>query len=149
MAGLNTRDPQTFWRDYAARLGEQVFAYALGRYIRGWEGFDRPLWGLLIATSRGFRFHHFPHESWMEALSRTTLGGEAPQERLIFIPQERLIAVELREERSWWKKLLTPQSPLLVIRYQDDAGEPRELLAETEKKAQAILQALDPQQRTP
>ncbi|MDR2797260.1 MAG: hypothetical protein LBB80_02855 [Treponema sp.] len=143
MARQNTKDPQVFWRNYEAQLGEQVLAYALGRYIRGWEGFNRPLWGLLIATSSGFRFHHFPHESWIEAISRTTLGGDAPQERLIFIPQERLIAMDLREETSWWKKLFNPQPPLLVLRYQDDAGQEQELVAETEKKAAALLLALE------
>ncbi|MDR2393566.1 MAG: hypothetical protein LBD93_05375 [Treponema sp.] len=149
MTRLNTKDPQVFWRNYEAQLGEQVFAYALGRYIRGWEGFNTPLWGLLIATSGGFRFHHFPHESWIDALSRTTMGGEPPQERLIFIAQERLIALDLQEERLWWKKLLNPQPPLLVIRYQDDAGQAQELIAETEKKAAAILLALDPRRRNP
>lgn len=149
MARLNTKDPQTFWRDYEAQRGEQVLAYALGRYIRGFEGFNAPLWGLLIATSGGFRFHHFPHESWIEALSRTTLGGEAPQERLIFIPKERLIAVDFREETSWWKKLFTPQPPLLLIRYRDEAGGEQELVAETEKKAAALLPVLERHRRAP
>lgn len=147
MTRQNTTDPKVFWRDYEAQLGEQVLAYALGRYIRGWEGFNAPLWGLLIATSRGFRFHHFPHESWIEAMSRNTWGGAAPQERLIFIPQERLIAVDLREETSWWKKLFNPHPPLLVIRYRDDAGQEQELLAETEKKAATLLLTLEQNRR--
>jgi hypothetical protein len=143
------KEPEVFWRDYAAKFGEQVLAYALGRYIRGWEGFDVSLWGLLIATSGGFRFHHFPHESWIEAISRTTLGGEAPQERLIFIPQERLIAVDFQQETAWWKKLLSAQPPRLVIRYRDDADKEQELVAETEKKAVAILRALEQKTRKP
>ncbi|MDR1957215.1 MAG: hypothetical protein LBQ30_10235 [Treponema sp.] len=142
MAARNKQDPAAFWRDYAAKLGEQVLAYALGQYLQGWDDFDTPLWGLLIATSGGFRFHHFPHESWLAAMSRTTLGGEAPQERCIFIPQERLITAELQEESSWWKKLFRAQSPRLVIRYRTAEGVERELMAETEKKAAALVQAL-------
>ncbi|MDR3171540.1 MAG: hypothetical protein LBU17_07930 [Treponema sp.] len=134
-------DPVAFWQDYEARFGEKVHSYTLGRYIRGWAEYDAPLWGLLIVTSGGFRFHHFPHESWIEAISRTTSGGAAPTEKLIFIPQERLISVELRFEKSWWKKLFFAQPPLLIIRYRADNGE-GELVAETETKAEALVRHL-------
>jgi hypothetical protein len=136
-------DPQAFWRAYEAQVGEPVLAYALGRYLRGWEEFQLPLWGLLIATSGGFRFHHFPHESWIEALSRSASGGAPPQERRLFIPQERFIALSLGEKKSWWQKLFTPALLQLVIRYRDDGGAEQELVAETEKKAaDALLPAL-------
>jgi hypothetical protein len=119
--GIGNRDklqgPEQFWRDYAARYGETIHAYGLARYISGWAEFRESLWGLLIATSGGCRFHHFPHEGWIQALSRTSLGGDAPQEKTLFIPRERLVGVELRIEKSWWKKVFNPALPQVLIRY--------------------------------
>ncbi|MDR3343577.1 MAG: hypothetical protein LBT14_12500 [Treponema sp.] len=145
IAAKNVMDPAEFWREYEVRFGEQVHSYTLGRYLRGWNEYDAPLWGLLIATSGGFRFHHFPHEGWIEAISRTTSGGAAPTEKLIFIPKERIVSAELRFEKSWWRKLLFAQPPLLIIRYRDvnGTGEPiAELIAETEKKAETLVRHL-------
>jgi hypothetical protein len=145
MAGIfarrNETSPADFWRQYGERYGETVLAYALGQYISGWDDYREPFWGLLIATDGGFRAHHFPHEGWIQALSRLTGGGEPPQEKTIFIPKERIIHAELKVETSWWKKLLSACPPLLVIRYRKDGAEAR-LMAETEKKAAAIVQNL-------
>jgi hypothetical protein len=142
-------DPAKFWQDYEERYGEKVLSYALGRYITGWNEYDGPFWGLLIATGGGFRIHHFPHEGWLQALSRATSGGEPPKEKTIFIPRDRILQVEFRVEKSWWRRALFAHPPLLVIRYRDaegadlnPAGGGTELIAETEHRAKEIVQHL-------
>jgi hypothetical protein len=142
MGFRNTKDPAEFWQEYEAQIKEKVVAFVMGRYIRGRAGFDPPLWGLLIVTSKGFRFHHFPHESWIDALSRTTLGGEIPKEKTFFIPKERLIGVELRIEKSWWKKILFPRQPLLIVRYISSEGLEIDFIAETETKAKLLVTSI-------
>ncbi|MDR1950553.1 MAG: hypothetical protein LBQ38_14280 [Spirochaetaceae bacterium] len=153
-------DPAKFWREYGERYGEKVLAYSLGRYLSGWDGYDEPLWGLAIATDGGFRFHHFPHEGWLQALSRMTSGGEGPKEKTIFIPRDRLFSAELRIETSWLKKIFTPHPPILVIRYRTTAGTElaetelnggtelnqgaAELFVETDYKAGDLLRCLQP-----
>ncbi|MDR0623600.1 MAG: hypothetical protein LBG10_04145 [Treponema sp.] len=139
------RTPDEFWRDYENRIGEKVLARGLGRYLSGWEEFDaagRPLWGLLIATEGGFRFHHFPQVNWFEALARLNSGWEAPREKTFFIPREQIIAAELRKETSWWKRLFTPSPPLLIIRYRTAEGTEAELLAETDSQGEGLIAGL-------
>ncbi|MDR0387608.1 MAG: hypothetical protein LBH57_06185 [Treponema sp.] len=136
----NETDPACFWKEYEKKCGEKVLAYTLGQYLSGWDEFNNPLWGLLIATSGGFRFHHFPHEGWIQALSRLSSGGEAPKEKTLFIPRDSLASVELKVEKSWLKKLFLPRSPLLVVRYGDTGGE---LVMETDQKAWEIVRALE------
>ncbi|MDR2111025.1 MAG: hypothetical protein LBP32_06930 [Spirochaetaceae bacterium] len=144
MARKNDTDPANFWRGYEEKCGEKVLAYALGQYISGWEEYETSFWGLVIATEGGFRFHHFPHESWIQVLSRTTMGGDAPTEKTIFIPRERIVSVDLQVETRWWKRLLVPGQPRLRIRYRRDGagGADAELVVETEKKAERIVEEL-------
>ncbi|MDR0376282.1 MAG: hypothetical protein LBH70_00645 [Spirochaetaceae bacterium] len=136
-------DPARFWKDYEEKCGEKVLAYTLGQYRSGWEEFDlpprTPLWGLLIATSGGFRFHHFPHEGWIQTLARVSSGEEAPKEKTLFIPKDRMASIELKIEKSWLKKIFLPRPPLLVIRYGDAGGE---LVMEADQKARELVQAL-------
>jgi hypothetical protein len=135
--------PDEFWKDYEEKHGEKVLAKALGRYLSGWAEYENDMWGLVIATSGGFRFHHFPHEGWLSALSRITTGGKPPEEKTIFIPKERIISAELRLEKNFFKKIFFSCPPLLAIRYASGVeGEESELLAETEVKAKEIVDAL-------
>jgi hypothetical protein len=140
------QNPEEFWRDYETRVGEKVLARTLGRYLSGWDEFDasggNPLWGLLIATEGGFRFHHFPQVNWFEALSRLSPGWEAPREKTFFIPRDRIIAAEVRKETMWWKRLLAPGAPLLVIRYRKTDGTEAELLAETDTRSEGLVTGL-------
>ncbi|MDR2470656.1 MAG: hypothetical protein LBD09_00925 [Treponema sp.] len=139
-----------FWRDYETKTGEKVLAKSLGRYLGGLDEQPQPLWGLAIATTGGFRFHHFPHEGWIMALSRITSGGEAPKEKTFFIPGENISSLELIVEKRWWKKLLSPSSPVLRIRCRAESsgknpGEEKaetEVLVETDREAGAIVAAL-------
>jgi hypothetical protein len=133
-------DPARFWQEYEEKCGEKIVAYTLGQYLSGWDEFNMPLWGLLIVTSGGFRFHHFPHEGWIQALSRFSSGGEAPKEKTLFIPKDQIVSVELRVEKSWWKKIFFPHLPTLVIRYGDKGGE---LVLETDQKAEVLAGALN------
>ncbi|GHV74846.1 hypothetical protein AGMMS49940_21480 [Spirochaetia bacterium] len=142
MAGKKNTDPETFWKQYEASLGEKVLAYTLGQYLAGWEEYAYPLWGLLIATDRGFRFHHFPHEGWIQALSRISTGGEGPTEKIIFIPRDRILAVELRREQSLLKRIFVNGQPRFVLRYRDNAGAEAELIAETDLKAALVVEKL-------
>ncbi|MDR0524740.1 MAG: hypothetical protein LBG90_02575 [Spirochaetaceae bacterium] len=134
------KDPKDFWQDYEKRTGEKVLAYDLGRYIRGWDALTPPLWGLLIVSSGGFRFHHFPQESWMETLSRTASGGDAPQEKTLFVPKERILGADFWVETAWWKRLLTFQAPLLTVRCLTETGNETLIAAETEKKASVLAE---------
>ena len=134
--------PQSFWREYEERYGEKIHAYVLGRYLSGWDAYEEPLWGLLIATAGGFRFHHFPHESWLTALSRLSRGDKAPEEKTIFIPRNRIRSAELYREKNLWKRIFLASPPLLILRYRKEEGEAGtegSLRAETEEKASALL----------
>jgi len=123
-----------FWREYGEKTGEKVLAHGLGRYVSGWEEFDSnrwtSIWGLIIATSGGFRFHHFPQRSWLDSLIGG-VGREEPKEKTIFIPKEKIISARLLTETKWWKKLLVPGPPQLFIDYHD-GDNIRRLLVEVE-----------------
>jgi hypothetical protein len=142
MARKKNIDPQEFWKEYEAGLGEKVRSFSLGQYLSGWAEHDPPLWGLLIATDRGFRFHHFPHEGWLQVLSRLSSGGAAPVEKTIFIPRERILRAELRRERSLLKRIFFASRPRFVIRYKDDGGAEEEFVAEADSAAAAIVENL-------
>jgi len=135
-------DPNEFWKNYEAQLGEKVLAFALGQYVSGWEEFAGPLWGLLIATDGGFRFHHFPHEGWLQLLTRVSSGNEGPKEKTLFIPRDRILSVELYIEKSFLKRIISSSAPKLIIRYLDARGGEGEFVAETEKKAEEIVRQL-------
>ncbi|MDR2476739.1 MAG: hypothetical protein LBD18_03010 [Treponema sp.] len=145
MAGKQRKTPEDFWREYEEQTGERVIARSLGQYVSGWEEFDplaNPIWGLIIATNSGFRFHHFPQASWIDTLFRAASSAEGPKEKTIFIPRERIVSVELRKETKWWKKIFSPAPPRLVIRYQSEAGAERELLLFAEYKNEGIAEAI-------
>jgi hypothetical protein len=129
---------EDFWRGYEEKTGEKVLAFSLGQYLSGWAGENGPLWGLLIATDRGFRFHHFPQENWFQAITRTSAGAEAPREKAFFIPRERILALEFRREKSFFKRIFLPRFPLLHIRYLDQADREALFTAAGDDKAGAV-----------
>ena len=135
-----------FWEEYEEKTGEKVIARSLGQYVSGWGEFDglrgTPLWGLIIATSGGFRFHHFPQVSWLTALSRLGSINEPPKEKTIFIPSDRIISAVLHRETKWYKKILAPITPRLTICYRDESGEEKALLINTDHQAEGITDAL-------
>jgi hypothetical protein len=141
-----SRGPEEFWADYEARYGEKVLGRALGRYLSGWQDFTEisraGLWGLIVATSGGFRFLHLPGEGWMTALTRIISGGEAPKERELFIPNDSIVTACLRREKSWWKRLLFSRPPVLVIFYRDVSGIQQELCFETIQKGDEVAEKL-------
>lgn len=110
---------EDFWKEYEEQTGEKILARGLGRYVSGWKEFGRSteMWGLIIASAGGFRFHHFPHQNWFSAAMRS---GETAKEKIIFIPKEKIISAELIEESCWLRKLLKSSSPRLLINYRDD-----------------------------
>jgi hypothetical protein len=132
------QDPADFWRDYEEKLGERVLAYGLGRLVSGWDEFTLPLWGLLIASGGGFRFHHFPRQNWLLSIIGAGTGGEMAGEKTIFIPKEKIISSAFQTEKSVLKRLLFAVSPRLVIRYRTPGGGEAELAAEADSKAEAI-----------
>ena len=123
-----------FWREYEEKTGEKVLARGLGRYVSGWEEFDdnrwTSIWGLIIATSGGFRFHHFPQRSWIDSFVSWS-GREGSKEKTIFIPKEKILSAVLITEKKWWKKIFAPSPPHLVIEY-NDGDNTRRLLVEIE-----------------
>jgi hypothetical protein len=135
-----------FRMNYENRYGEKILAYVLGKYLSGWPDYKYSLWGLLIATSGGFRFHHFPQEGWLQVQVRVTTGTEFPREKTIFIPREQILSADLRLEKSWWKKILAYHPPMLAIRYRhSDPRNPESaglLLAEAYQPARVLISAL-------
>ncbi|MDR2952930.1 MAG: hypothetical protein LBU82_06785 [Treponema sp.] len=129
------KSPDAFWREYEEKTGEKVLARSLGRYISGWEEFDAnkqtSIWGLIIASSGGFRFHHFPQTNWIDSLLRAG-SFEQQKELTIFIPKEKIVQVELIKETRWWKKILNPSPPRLIIQYKDEQGVEKRACFETE-----------------
>jgi hypothetical protein len=138
------REAAEFWREYEETHGEKVLAFNLGLYLRGCADIEYSIWGLLIATDAGFRFHHFAQESWISALSRLTAGGggKAPKEKTIFIPKEKIISTEYRVETNWLKRIFTASRPLFILRYYNDEGKQYELAAETDKGSSNVVEAL-------
>ena len=128
------KNPDDFWREYEEKTGEKVLTRCLGQYVSGWEEFGNltGLWGLIIFTSGGFRFHHFPQQNWIEALTRAA-GAEASKERTIFIPNENIISKQLIEESKWWKKI-SGSMPQILIHYRNRAGNERHLLLNADSK---------------
>ena len=124
---------EEFWREYAEKTGEEVTGHWLGQYFSGWDEFKdiKSLWGLVIFTSGGFRFHHFPQHSWLFSIvspSRT----EKSREKTIFIPKERIKNMRILREESWWKRILNPLWPQLVISYTDENENEKQLFLEAD-----------------
>ena len=142
------KNPDDFWLEYEQKTGEKVISRGLGQYVSGWKEFDgqpgNPMWGLLIATSGGFRFHHFPQINWLSALTRLGSADEPPKEKTIFIPRDRIVSAVLNRETKWFRKLFSPVTPRLVIRYLDETGTERELLLNAEHQPDGIAEALVP-----
>jgi hypothetical protein len=138
MTHKDFQDPADFWREYEEKLGEKVLAYGLGRLVSGWDEFTLPLWGLLIAADGGFHFHHFPRKNWLLSIIGAGTGGETAEEKIIFIPREKILAAAFKTETSVLKRLLFAVPPRLVIRYGSSGGGEGELIAETDAKAEAI-----------
>ena len=128
------KSQETFWQEYEEQTGEKVLERGLGKYISGWDEFDenrvKDIWGLVITTSGGFRFHHFPQYNWLDSFSAAARKGEK-KERTLFVPHEKIIAVELKKETKWWKKLISPP-PQLVIIYADGSGQEKKMIFEAE-----------------
>jgi len=141
--------PDTFWREYEEKTGEKVLARGLGKYVSGWEEFDEKqwagLWGLIINTSGGFRFHHFPQNSIFDLLTQfAAKTGEPPKEKTIFIPKEKIISQKIIKEEKWYKRLFCNSTPQLVINYRDETPEEfgvkdKKLIFEAEYKKEKAL----------
>jgi hypothetical protein len=139
------KSPDDFWREYEEKTGEQIIARSLGQYVSGWDEFGdsqrNPIWGLIIATSGGFRFHHFPQVNWISAL--TGFGrGEMPKEKTFFIPREKIISANLIKETRWYRKIISPNVPRLLVRYLDQKGAQKDLLFYAEYKSDGIAEAI-------
>jgi len=146
MKAKQKTSPEDFWREYEEKTGEKVLARGMGQYVSGWDEFDsppgNPIWGLIIATSGGFRFHHFPQANWLTALSQFGSGGEAPKEKTIFIPGNAILSAVLRKETKWYKRIFSSIPPHLIIRYRDQSGAEKELLLYAEHQPEGIAEQL-------
>jgi hypothetical protein len=120
MLGKKDKNVEEFWQEYEEKTGEKVITRTLGQYISGWEEFDikgsTNIWGLLIATSGGFRFHHFPQNHWLTSIMSSSKPGK---EKTIFIPKEKIISIIYQKETAWWKKLLKSIPQRIIINYKD------------------------------
>lgn len=135
-------DPVEFWKDYEKNLGEKVLGYCLGRYLSGWDRYPGPLWGLNIVTSAAYRFHHFPHEGWLEALTRVTRGGKIPEEKVIEVPKNRILGAAFMREEKLFKRFFFNIQPWLSLKYQREDGTKAELIVESDIKAKALAELL-------
>jgi hypothetical protein len=129
-----------FWLEYEKKNGGKVLAKTLGQYLSGWDEFDmeRPLWGLVVVRSLGFRFHHFPRQNWFSALIRADAGE---REKTFFIPKEEILSSKIRRETKWWKKIISPALPVLSIQYRAGNAE-KDLLIQIEHKTEGLEESL-------
>ena len=142
------KSADTFWQEYEENTGEKVIKRGLGKYISGWDEFDEKklggIWGLIIETSGGFRFHHFPQNSWIDVLTRFADSGQ-PKEKTIFLPQEIIISSQLIKETKWWKRIFLNTAPLLVIKYayktenSDETTREKKLIFEVQHSSQEFI----------
>ncbi|MDR1429554.1 MAG: hypothetical protein LBI85_04630 [Spirochaetaceae bacterium] len=142
-------DPAEFWKDYEARLGEKVLGYCLGRYVGGWDRYPYPLWGLSIVTSAAYRFHHFPHEGWIEALARATTGAKAPEEKVIMIPRDKILGAAFRREQKLLRRIFLSAQPRLCLSYRREDGSAAELVVESDSGAKKLVELLSGPPPTP
>ena len=133
-----TVDPKVFWKEYEEECGEKVLANCLGQYLSGWDDFQAPLWGLVIAAENSLRFHHFAEEGWFTSMIRTATRSDPDEEKTLEIRKENLLSVEYLTEKSLIKKILFPSHPHLVIRYTKPDGSTGEVKIEVDKKAEAL-----------
>jgi len=140
------RNPDDFWREYEEKIGDKILAHGLGRYISGQEEFDskkwNDIWGLLLISEAGFRFHHFPQQNWLESL---VVRGNTPgsREKIIFVPKEKIIKAEIHKETRWWVKLFASGLPILVIKYRDEDGNEHKMLLEADMGSKELEEKLD------
>jgi len=148
MARKENKSPEDFWREYEEQTGEKIIARSLGQYVSGWGEFDNPpgdpLWGLIVASTGGFRFHHYPQASWLSNIIRMGSANGSSREKTIFIPSERIVSAVLNKETKWYRKLFFSSVPRLVIRYRDESGVEKELLLLAEYKPDGLAEALVP-----
>ncbi len=137
---------ESFWKEYAEKHGETVFAHSLGRYIGGWaddpDTLRTPLWGLIIATSGGFRFHHFAQDSVVSTLWRLNGGRDSSKELEIYIPKLSIINIDFYKEGSAWRRLLFATPPQLTLNYRDENEAKRILRADGDHNLEAVVLAL-------
>ena len=122
-----------FWQEYEEQLGEKILARSRGRYISGWEEFDSKrwtdIWGLIIVSGSGLRFHHFPQTHWADMLSR---NRERPKEKIFDIPREKIAKAEIKKETNWLKRIFKSPSPRFTVNYRDNSGEEKRLIMEAD-----------------
>jgi hypothetical protein len=136
-------DPVEFWKDYEKHLGEKVLGYCLGRYIRGWDSYPEPLWGLSIVSSAAYRFHHFPHEGWIEAMTRAATGGKAPEEKVIVISRDKILGAAFNQEQKIFRRIFFSIQPWLCLKYRREDGSEAELIVESDTKAKTLAELLN------
>jgi hypothetical protein len=133
----------TFWQEYEEKIGEKVLARSLGKYISGWDEFDSNrwinLWGLIIVTGGGLRFHHFPQHHWMDTFSR---NRGTPKEKLFFLPREKIISAKLIKETNWFLRLFKSPAPQFIVNYRDESEEEKKLFLEADLIHGDLVEAL-------
>ena len=138
------QDTEIFWKEYEETIGEKVLARSLGRYLSGFEEFDAKgwtnIWGLIIASDGGLRFHNFPQNHWMDMLNRNT---KPAKEKIFMIPRDRLISAELVKEPNWFLRLFKSPSPQLIVNYRDESGAEKKLLMEADLIHGELLENLN------
>jgi hypothetical protein len=134
---------EDFWLDYEEKIGEKVLARCLGRYLSGWAEFDNNgwanIWGLIIATEKSFRFHHFPQHHWADMLSRKR---ETPKEKIFSFSKEKIISAELFREPNWFLRLFKSPAPRLIVKYRDENDEEKNMFLEADLIHGDLVQAL-------
>ncbi|MDR0512347.1 MAG: hypothetical protein LBG93_04510 [Treponema sp.] len=130
-----------FWEDFEDETGETVLAKSSGKYLSGWDEYPEPLWGLIIATSGGFHFQHFPNDGGIFGMFRPSSSGKAPKKKTFLIKRETIIAVEVVQEKRLWKRLLFSSFPHIIIRFENN-GEEKKVIIEVDRNADSVADAL-------
>jgi len=126
--------PDAFWKEFEENTGEKVLKRGLGKYISGWDRFDESkrskIWGLIIFTSGGFRFRHFPQYSLFDAFIKRAENDQA-EEKSIYIQNEKIISSGIVKESNWFKRL-SGGMPKFIISFKDETGAEKKLIFETD-----------------
>jgi len=146
-SGKTVKSPGDFWQEYEEKTGEKVLAKGLGQYLSGWKEFDEwkvpAMWGLVIATSGGFRFHHFPQQNWIAAITAGFGGNETAKEKTIFIPKEKIVSTQLVKKQKLWEKLFKPVQLQFSIVYRDEMENEHRLFFKIDTNSAEITEKLN------
>ncbi len=143
---MSDTEVERFWHETEARLGERILLYSLGQYLSGYSDVRNGCWGLFFISESALHFQTFPSQNWFSAifrgLARSRANREAETEMAFALPQASISDVRLQNEQSWWRRLVSPQPPIVDVRYIDEDGKEADLRFSMDMKVKDFVNLL-------